>query len=118
MYAKVKSTHRWLSVTAFGGHEYTKDEYRIVPKESEEAAKKHEMLDVISDDEAQAIFDQYGPVRMIDRKTGELVEREVVLELSDADALPVPPVPDGKQDKKGDGKDADKKDGKGKKDGA
>lgn len=46
MKARVKEDGRLNVVTAFGGREYTKREWRPVPEGSEEAAGKHPLLEV------------------------------------------------------------------------
>ena len=46
MRARVKQDYRWKEVMAFGGHEYTKDEYRPVPPECEEEAGRHPFMEI------------------------------------------------------------------------
>ena len=46
MNARVKKDYRWNNVLAFCGVEYTKGEYRPVPKGYEDEAKKHPFLEI------------------------------------------------------------------------
>lgn len=58
MIAKLKSTYRWASLTAFSGHEYTKKEWRRVPAGCEDQARAHEFLEV-SEDESAPVSSEY-----------------------------------------------------------
>ncbi len=44
--ARVRETFKWNVVTAFGGHEYCKYEWRRIPVDSKEEADRHPYLDV------------------------------------------------------------------------
>jgi hypothetical protein len=46
MNARVRSDYRWKNVLAFCGVEFTKSEYRPVPKGYEDQALKHPFLEV------------------------------------------------------------------------
>ena len=46
MEAKVRSEHRWRNVTAFGGIEFVKSEYRPVPAGLEKEAQAHPFLEI------------------------------------------------------------------------
>ena len=46
MEARVKSEHRWRNVIAFGGIEFIKAEYRLVPAGFEKEAQAHPFLEV------------------------------------------------------------------------
>ena len=46
MEAKVKSNHRWGTVTAFGGLEFVKSEFRKVPAGLEQEAQAHPFLEI------------------------------------------------------------------------
>ena len=48
MQARVKANSPITVVTAFGGHEYVRYEWRSVPDEAEEEAQRHPYLDVDS----------------------------------------------------------------------
>lgn len=49
MQARVSASCQWGIVTAFGGREYVRYEWRNVSPGNEEAARKHHMLDVKDD---------------------------------------------------------------------
>jgi len=53
MEAKVKSEHRWSNVTAFGGIEFVKSEYRKVPAGCEKEAQAHPFLEIKGKEVAQ-----------------------------------------------------------------
>lgn len=46
MDAKVKSSYRWSTVTALGGLEFVKSEYRRVPAGFEKEAQAHPFLEI------------------------------------------------------------------------
>lgn len=47
MKARVKDVYRWPTVRAFGGHEFTKDEWRSVPVGCEAEAESNDLLDTV-----------------------------------------------------------------------
>lgn len=54
MKATVSASFAWKTVTAFGGYEFTKGEWRLVPAGHEAAAIAHPYLDI--EDEVTAVI--------------------------------------------------------------
>lgn len=55
MKARVKADYRWGVITAFAGCEYVKYEFRNVPPQFCDAAIAHDALDVMLDEDQEAI---------------------------------------------------------------
>lgn len=55
MKAKVKAGYRWGVITAFAGCEYVKYEFRNVPPQFESAALVHDALDVMLEEDQEAV---------------------------------------------------------------
>ncbi len=56
MDARVSGSSRWMTVTAFGGHEYIRDEWRVVPAGCEEEAMSHPFLEIMVPDSVFAVL--------------------------------------------------------------
>lgn len=59
MYARVKQDCRFKTITAFGGREYTKRGWLVVPAVNEAEARRHPMLDITESMEATPLEHEY-----------------------------------------------------------
>lgn len=71
MNARVKSDHRWKSVTALSGVEFVKSEYREIPSGFEKEAQAHPFLEI------EGVIEVAETVEVIDEIV-EPVEIEIV----------------------------------------
>lgn len=66
MQARVSASCKWGIVTAFGGREYVRYEWRNVPHGNEEKAQQHPMLETKTPDVAdEPIIDKPKPTRKV-----------------------------------------------------
>lgn len=71
MNARVRADSPWKIVTAFGGHEYVRGEWRSVPAGCEEEAGRHPYLET-DDVQEQAAGQEAGPVDLVALSLDEL----------------------------------------------
>lgn len=75
MKARVKQDYRWKTVTAFGGKEFTKGEWRKVPAGFEEFARRHEALET---DEVKEEPKKQDEVPTAEALLKEIVNKELI----------------------------------------